>query len=159
MTPPSRLFVDASVFVAAAGSATGASVLVVEACHRGLTRAVSSRAVLLEAERNIRNKMGNDPLLRFYEVLGLLALEMVPDPTSRQIEAQARIIHSKDSHVLAAAAEAGVDFLLTLDRKHFMTRAVLQAGLSFVILTPGDFLRRLAGGSEGRSLRRPSSSR
>jgi hypothetical protein len=28
-----------------------------------------------------------------------------------------------------------------------MTRAVLEAGLSFAILTPGDFLRRLVGGS------------
>jgi hypothetical protein len=29
-----------------------------------------------------------------------------------------------------------------------MTRAVLEAGLSFAILTPGDFLRRLVRGSE-----------
>ena len=88
--------------------------------------------------------MGNDSLLRFYEALGLLDLEIVPDPTSREIEAQTRIIHAKDTHVLAAASRAGVGFLLTLHRKHFMTRAVLEAGLSFAILTPGDFLRRLA---------------
>ena len=148
MTAQPRLFLDASVLVAAAGSATGASALVVETCHRGLTRAVSSRPVLLEAERNIRNKMGSNPLLRFYEALGLLDFEIVPDPTSREIEAQARIIHAKDAHVLAAASGAGIDFLLTLDRKHFMTRAVLEAGLSFAILTPGDFLRRLVRGSE-----------
>ena len=148
MTAPPRLFFDASVLVATAGSTTGASALVVEACHRGLTRAVSSRAVLLEAERNIRNKLGSNPLLRFYEALGLVDFEIVPDPTSREIEAQARIIHAKDAHVLAAASGAGIDFLLTLDRKHFMTRAVLEAGLSFAILTPGDFLRRLVGGSE-----------
>ncbi len=144
MTTPPRLFFDASILVAAAGSSTGASALVVETCHRGLTHAVASRVVLLEAERNIRNKMGEAPLLRFYEALGLLDLEVVPDPTSREIEAQTGIIHAKDAHVLAAASRAGVDFLLTLDRKHFMTRAVLEAGLSFVILTPGDFLRRLA---------------
>lgn len=148
MTPPSRLFLDASVFVAAAGSTTGASAVVVETCHRGLTRAVSSRVVLLEAERNIRNRLGNDPLLGFYEALGLLNLEIVPDPTSREIDAQMRIIHAKDAHVLAAASGAGVDFLLTLDRKHFMTRAVLEAGLSFAILTPGEFLRRLVGSPE-----------
>jgi predicted nucleic acid-binding protein len=141
----------------AAGSATGASALVVETCHRGLTRAVSSRTVLLEAERNIRNELGNNPLLRFYEALGLVDLEIVPDPTSREIEAQTRIIHAKDAYVLAAASGAGVDFLLTLDRKHFMTRAVLQAGLSFKILTPGDFLGRLVGGSEERPRRRTSS--
>lgn len=148
MTAQPRLFLDASVLVAAADSATGASAFVVETCQRGLTRAVSSRPVLLEAERNIRNKMGSNPLLRFYEALGLLDLEIVPDPTSREIEAHAQIIHAKDAHVLAAASGAGVDFLLTLDRKHFMARTVLEAGLRFAILTPGDFLHQLVAGSE-----------
>jgi predicted nucleic acid-binding protein len=148
VTAPPRLFLDASVLVAAAGSATGASTLVVETCRRGLARAVSSRAVLLEAERNIRNKLGSNPLLSFYEALGFLDLELVPDPPSSEIEAQTRIIHAKDAHVLAAASGAGVDFLLTLDRKHFIARMVLEARLSFAILTPGDFLRRLVGGSE-----------
>lgn len=126
--------------------------MVVETCQRGLSRAVSSRAVLLGAERNIRNKLGNNPLLRFYEALGFLDLEIVPDPTSREIEVQTRIIHAKDAHVLAAASGAGVDFLLILDRKHFMARAVLDAELSFAILTPGDFLRGLVGRSRWRSL-------
>jgi predicted nucleic acid-binding protein len=148
LTAPARLFFDASVLVAAAGSATGASALVVETCHRGLARAVASRTVLLEAERNIRNKLGNNSLLRFYEALGLLDLEIVPDPTSRAIDAQTRIIHAKDAHVIAVASVAGVDFLLTLDRKHFMTRAVLEAGLPFEILTPGDLLHRLVGESK-----------
>ena len=148
MTAPPRLFLDASVWVAAAGSATGGSALVLEICRQGLARAVSSRLVLLEAERNIARKLGNDPLLRFYEALGLLDLEVVPDSTSRQIEAQTRIIDAKDTHVLAAALKGGVEFLLTLDRRHFMTRAVLEAELSFAILTPGDFLRRLVGSSE-----------
>ncbi len=108
--------------------------------------AVSSRMVLLEAERNIAKKLGDNPLLRFYETLGRLRLEVIPDPTSIEIEAQTRIIHPKDAHVLAAATKGGVDVLLTLDRKHFMTRTVLEAGLSFAILTPGDFLRRLVRG-------------
>lgn len=148
MTAPPRLLLDASVWVAAAGSATGGSALVLEICRQGLAHAVSSRLVLLEAERNIARKLGNDPLLRFYEALGLLDLEVVPDPTSREIEAQTRIIDAKDAHVLAAALKGGVEFLLTLDRRHFMTRAVLEAELSFAILTPGDFLRRLVGSSE-----------
>lgn len=147
MTAPPSLFLDASVWVAAAGSATGGSALVLEICRRDLARTVSSRLVLLEAERNIAAKLGSDPLLRFYETLGLLDLEVVPDPTSREIEAQARIIDAKDAHVLAAALKGGVEFLLTLDLRHFMTRAIIEAGLSFAILTPGDFLRRLVGGS------------
>jgi len=45
--------------------------------------------------------------------------------------------------VLAAAVKGKVDVLLTLDRKHFLSPAVLQAGLPFLIMTPGDFLRGL----------------
>ncbi len=33
--------------------------------------------------------------------------------------------------------------LLTLDRGHFLSPTVGKAGLPFLIMTPGDFLRRL----------------
>lgn len=138
----SRLFLDASVFIAAAGSKTGGSALVLEMCREGRAWAVASQLVLLESERNIRKKLGRDALLRFYQELATLQLELVKSPTAREIAAQSRIIDPKDAHVLAAALKASVDFLLTLDRKHFLSRAVLQAGLPFQITTPGDFLSR-----------------
>lgn len=56
-----------------------------------------------------------------------------------------RIIHPKDAHVLAAAVKGGVEVLLTLDRAHFLSPLVLEAGLPFQIMTPGDFLRRWVG--------------
>jgi len=68
--PERRLFLDASVWIAAAGSPTGGSALVLELCRHGHATAVTSRLVLLEAERNIRKKLGPEALLRFYELLG-----------------------------------------------------------------------------------------
>jgi len=123
--PVPRLFLDASVWIAAAGSATGGSAVLLELCRQGWIRVVTSRLVLLEAERNIRAKLKRKALLRFY----------------REIAAQSRIIHPKDAHVLAAGVKGRVDFLLTLDRKDFMTSKVLHAGLPFRIMTPGDFLQ------------------
>jgi predicted nucleic acid-binding protein len=114
-----RLFLDASVFIAAAGPHTGASALVLALCRHGRARAVSSRLILREAERNIQSKLGANALLRFYQEIATLDLD------------------------LAAALKGTVEVLLTLDRKHFLTARVLQAGLPFAILTPGDFLRRL----------------
>ncbi len=64
-----RVFLDASVFVAAAGSSTGGSAYVLEICGKGHAAAVSSRLVLLEAERNIGAKLGENALLRFYQQL------------------------------------------------------------------------------------------
>lgn len=143
MTAIPRLFLDASVMIAAAASRTGASALILALCGHGDARAVSSRLVLLEAERNIRRKLGQDVLLRFYQEVAGLDLDLVANPTPQEITDQSQIIDLKDAHVLAAALKGRADFLLTLDRKHLLTPTVLGAGLPFMILTPGDFLRRL----------------
>lgn len=138
-----RLFIDANVFIAAAGSDTGASALVLAVCRHGHAKAVSSRLVLLEADRNIRGKLGREPLLRFYQEIAGLDLDLVAAPTPQEIADLSRIIHPKDAHVLAAAVQGGVEVLLTLDRQHFLSPSVLQADLPFQIMTPADFLRRL----------------
>ncbi len=138
-----RLFLDANIWIAAAGSRTGASALVLALCQRGHATAVSSRLILLEAERNIQAKLGPDALLQFYRDLGELDLTLVEAPTPQEIAAQSKIIDPKDAHVLAAALKGGVEVLLTLDRKHFQSPSVLQAGLPFRIMTPGEFLHRL----------------
>lgn len=138
-----RLFLDASVWIAAAGSPTGGSAQVLVWCRQGHAKPVGSQRVLLEAERNISDKLGEEVLLRFYRELAALDLELVEAPTTQEIAAQSHIIDPKDAHVLAAALKGGVGVLLTLDRKHFLTPPVLKANLPFEIMTPGDFLRRL----------------
>jgi predicted nucleic acid-binding protein len=138
-----RLFLDASVWIAAAGSPTGGSALVLAWCRQGHAKPVGSRRVLLEAERNIRDKLGEEVLLRFYRELAALDLELVEPPTPQEIAAQSQILSPKDAHVLAAALKGRTDILLTLDRKHLLTPSVLKADLPFQIMTPGDFLRRL----------------
>ena len=138
-----RLFLDANVFIAAASSHTGASALVLALCRHGRAKAVSSHLVLFEAERNIRGKLGEDALLRFYHEIADLDLDLIEAPTPEEIAVQARIINHKDAHVLAAALKGGVTMLLTLDRKHFLSPPLLEAGLPFQIMTPSDFLRRL----------------
>ncbi len=137
-----RLFLDASVWIAAAASSTGASALVLRLCHHGHAQAVGSRLVLLEAERNLRDKLGEDALLRFYRDVAGLNVDLVSPATPEEIAVQARIIHPKDAHVLAAALKGNATALLTLDRKHFLTPSVPHADLPFQITTPADFLRR-----------------
>lgn len=144
MTAVARLFLDASIWIAASGSSTGASALVLALCRHRQVKAVSSRLVLLEAERNIRDKLGERALVRFYQDIAGLDLDVTEAPTPQEITAQSHVIASKDAHVLAAALKGEAEVLLTLDRKHFLSPRVLQAGLPFSIATPGEFLRRLA---------------
>ena len=139
----SKLFIDASVFIAAAGSPKGGSSFVLELCKRGRFRAVCTKLVLLEAERNIHRKLGAEALLRFYQGLAELDPTLEAFPTPEEIASCEPIVGEKDAHVLAAALKSGADVLLTLDRKHFMTEKVRNARLGLKIATPGDLLREL----------------
>ncbi len=56
-TAAERVFIDASVFIAAAGSASGGSALVLDLCQGRRYAAVCSQRVLLEAQTNIREKL------------------------------------------------------------------------------------------------------
>lgn len=143
MTTTQRLFLDANVWFAAAASRTGASAYVLTLCKQQVAQVVSSRLVLLEAERNIQAKLGSEALLQFYQDLSGLDVDIGAAPTAREIAAQAMIIRAKDAHVIASALKGAVHALLTLDRRDFFVPSVLEAGLPFEVMTPGDFLRRL----------------
>ena len=140
-----RLFIDASVWIAAAGSSSGGSGRLLSLCMAGYASAVCSRLVLREAERNIRTKLPSDSLLSFFQTIGKLKLALVNPPSESEVMRMSQIIDPRDAHVLASALAARVDALLTLDRKHFFTQALLQAGLPFKIMTPGDFIRTMLG--------------
>lgn len=143
MTITPRVFLDASVWIAAAGSSTGGSALILELCRHGNATAVCSRIVLLEAEQNIRNKLGENALIRFYNDIATLDLDLIEVLTEDELADYSKIIDPKDAHVLAAAAKAKAEVVLTLDRTHFFSARVREATLPFQVMTPGDFLREL----------------
>lgn len=145
-----EVFIDASVLVAAAGSASGGSSLALEVCRGRMYRAVATRRVLLEAERNIRTKLHRDALLRFYRQIAALEPEILSPPSQEETERFTAIIARKDAPVLAAAVIGKTSFLLTLDRRDFMSSGVRQAQLPVAILTPGEFLAMFRREAEGR---------
>lgn len=62
-----KLFLDASVLIAGSESPRGGSGIVIKACEMGTFLAVATRLVLIEAERNIAEKLSQETLLRFYQ--------------------------------------------------------------------------------------------
>lgn len=140
-TDPVKLFFDASVLIAAAHSPTGGSGYLLEACRRGRFKSVVTRLVLIEAERNIKAKLGEEDLLRFYQLLGTVDFTVEPPLSAREIADYSHLIEQKDAHVLAAAVKSGAQFLVTLDTKHFMTERLSKADLGLIIVTPGHFIR------------------
>ncbi|NQT67255.1 MAG: PIN domain-containing protein [Actinobacteria bacterium] len=140
MTGKKKVFLDASIFVAAAGSASGGSSLILEVCRGLLFSAVTTRRILLEARRNIRKKLSSEAVLRFYKEIAKLNPEIIGPPAKESLSKYDDIISLKDRHVLSSALESKTAFLITLDRKHFQTETIRQANLSIIIMTPKEFL-------------------
>lgn len=150
MTPAEAkhiVFLDASVLVAAAGSPSGGSALVLEVCGGQRFAAVCSQRGLLEAQVNIRSKLPAEALVRFYQLLAALSPTLVPPVTAAEEAEYASLVASKDAHVIAAAVQSGADFLLSLDRKHLVNNQVRAAGLPFQVLTPGEFIQQILADS------------
>jgi putative PIN family toxin of toxin-antitoxin system len=137
-----KVLIDASVFIAAAGSPTGGSAAVLELGRQGQVLLLASKIVLVEAERNIRQKLSSKKLLRLYEYIGTLPLQVVAAATEEEIAKAAEVVAEKDAHVLAVALRGRADVLLTLDRMHLLAPAV-RAASPVVIQTPGEFLQEL----------------
>jgi predicted nucleic acid-binding protein len=133
-----RVFVDASCFVAAAGRPEGGSGFILSLCRRGLLRAVSSEPVLLEAESNISAKLGVTSLSSFHYSLINTLIEIVPMPRELDLRAAREIVGAKDDHVLAAALACSAPFLLSLDKR--LVTEVNKVELPILALGPADFI-------------------
>jgi hypothetical protein len=79
-------------------------------------------------------------LPHYREWLAACPVERVPSPTREEVLRAARMIHPKDAAVLAAAMRAGVNYLVTLDRRHFLDDPEVARRSGLRIGTPGDFI-------------------
>lgn len=139
-TAEEGVFIDASVWIAASGSPSGGSSLVLEICGGRRFYALCSQRVLQEAQTNIRAKLPVEALVRFYRLLAAAEPGIV-SPVAPDEEIQyGGIIAEKDAHVVAAAVRGGAAYLVTLDRKHLANADVRGAGLPIQILLPGEFI-------------------
>ena len=134
-----KVFIDTNVLIAGVASATGASATVLDLCEAESIQMVISRQVLVEADRNFFLKLPG-LVTRFREFIPNLAPLMVEDPPATAVERAAAITAQKEASNLAAALEAQVDYLITLDKKHFLKHKGKKS-IPIEICTPADFLR------------------
>lgn len=140
-----KVFLDANVFFAAAGSLTGGSAFVLELAKKKKFSIVTVTHALLESEKNIQNKLGDEALLRHYQNVSEAKPEIQPiEATPLKIIAELeKFVPLKDVPILLGAILSNCYCLLTLDKKDFLDNEKLKAlKLSFEILAPGDFLRK-----------------
>lgn len=137
-----RVFLDANVLFSAANSPTGGSAYIFELAKKRKLKLFSSSLAFKEAEKNLREKTSEETLLRFYDLLEEAAIEFV---TIKRLQAKkkfGKLVGEKDAPILAAAISAKADFLITLDKKHFLNQKVLKAKLPIKIVTPGQFVEK-----------------
>lgn len=135
------LFFDASCLIAAAGSPTGGSGLLLSLCVRRLLRGAVSQAVLLEVEGNIQTKFRPQVLSAYHNLLQTAHLSMAPIPQVPPTSTWLQEVNAKDVHVVAAALAAKAPYVLTLDRK--LATEISRAALPIEALSPGDFIRNV----------------
>ena len=87
-------------------------------------------------------------IVRYYENLRLTDLRIIKIDKDKAKKKFEKIINEKDALVLAGAEKSRVDYLVTLDRKHFFTKKVRQAKFSFKIITPGQLIEKLSASSQ-----------
>jgi len=147
--PRPEVFLDTSALFAGLWSAEGGARMLLTLGEAGAVKLVVSAQVLGELEGAVRRKAP--------ELLGQLAwaldrcrLEIAPPPPGAAL-ARGRLLvgQAGDALVVAAAWSAGVEFLVSLDRPHFLENRALVAAAPFQIGTPGDCLawlrERLSG--------------
>ncbi len=134
-----RLFLDTSALLAGLASTTGASNRILALAEARLVILVVSEQVLVEAERNLKEKLPK-ALPEYRRFVDACPLERIPDPSAADLTIAKGIIHAKDASILAAAKNAQVDYLATLNRKHFLDNPEVARKSGLRIGAPDDFL-------------------
>jgi hypothetical protein len=142
MTPISpskpRVFVDADVLFAgaAAPSEQGASLVVLRMAEITLINAVTSQQVVIEAERNLAEKLPG--ALPGFHLIVSRCLHVVPDPAPADLSPQTGLADPKDLPILVAAMREKCPWLVTFNVRHFK-----PGHPDITVLRPGGFLLRV----------------
>lgn len=133
------VFVDSSVLFTAVNSPTGGSAKLFTINSLEL---ITSKVVLTEVERNIRKKLASYHLDRFFMLVGkMTVLSQIPD--EKLIAKAKKVIVAKDAVILAEAKKAKSHYVVTLDRKHFLTPNVAEFLRPQKAVTPKELLQKL----------------
>ena len=136
--PKPVVMIDADVLFAAAASPSehGASLLVLRLAELTLVDAVASEQVIVEAERNLAQKL--PAVLPTFKLLTARCLRIVRDPAVAELHPFVGCAQPEDLPILVAAMQAQCQWLVTFNVRHY------RPGIAAVrVLRPGDFVLRI----------------
>jgi predicted nucleic acid-binding protein len=145
-----KVFLDSSALIAGIVSTKGASRALLLLGENQNVVLIVSEQVITEVERNIARKA---PLaLPFARELVLSAnIRIVRDPPKEEVQRHLDWIgHPADVPILLAASKAEVDFLVTLNTRHFLDDPEVTRKSGLRLGTPGDGLSWVRARLEGQ---------
>jgi predicted nucleic acid-binding protein len=135
-----NLFFDSSALFAGIASTTGAAHALLALAEAGLITLTVSEQVIAETERSLARKVPA-ALSAYRQALRCLGLRIVRDPAPGAVLAHRDwMTHLADVPILVAAMQAGVDYLVTLNRRHFIDDPAVAERSRLRIGMPGDAL-------------------
>ena len=138
--PRANLFLDSSALFAGVASSTGAARVLLELGEYGLVTITISEQVIAETERALARK-APAALPAYRQALRTIGLAIQRDPSPDDVlSCRDMIAHQADVPILAAARLARVDYLVTLNRRHFVDDPAVAVRSGVRIGTPGDAL-------------------
>ena len=138
--PEINLFLDSSALVAGIISADGAARAVLLLAEGGLIAVTISEQVLAETERAIARK-APAALSDLRQAILASQAQIVRDPSPDQVSAHPDLVsHPADIPIVLAAMQAKVDYLVTVNRRHFIDDPEVARKSGLMIGTPGDAL-------------------
>ena len=135
-----RVFLDTSVLFAAVWSEQGGARLILKLGEAGAVSLWVGPWVLREADAVLQRKSAaSRPYLTL--LLDRAQVQVGDEARSETLEQSLSIVgYLPDAQVLAEALEIGVDYFVSLDRKHLVGNPQVAA-LPFALGTPGEFLK------------------
>jgi putative PIN family toxin of toxin-antitoxin system len=134
-----HVFLDTNVLISGLASSKGASAAILDLGESEEIRIVISKHVLIEADRVFLAKFPH-LIDRFRVFIKNLAPLLLEDPKPQAVRDANKVIEIGDAPILAAVKSQKVDYLVTLNTRHFLTDQVRNY-ISTPIVTPGDFLK------------------
>jgi len=136
-----RVFLDASIIVAASISPTGGSFRIFKEASLARFTVATNAYVFDEAVQALQRKYPA-ALDNLERIVSWCGIDILPDPPEKFVAKYIYIIDADDAPVLAGAIKSKARFLITLDRRNFMTATLHKADLPIIISTPKDFFQK-----------------
>lgn len=135
-----HVLLDSSVIISACYSFTGASALIIDLCIRGILKGYITNHIIEETRKNTTEKMGLKYKEVFERILKKANFILLSDPSITQLSIAEKAIASKDLPILASALSNDINYLITHDKKDFISKKIKGFDFDFEIMIPGKFI-------------------